>query len=263
MQCPYCAETIKDGAILCLHCKQNFAPMKPLLDRITALDAELATVRAEHAAAVLALDGHPALSTRPAPTWWGIALASCVVAVLSYKVMYATVADAIMGRDSLAARYYYAIAAITLWGVPFGFGAWLGTRATNRPARYYLWYALPWTLAVLYSPVMGIMKGRVPDGDSVLFLGLACTVEVTPLTGAWFVTWLRRRRSGTVAPSPAATRLAARLLGNPQAASPKAIMQAEQLGKFLTALQPLLTVLTAGITAWFGYLAAVGKPPSP
>ena len=72
MDCPYCLEPVKDGALMCPHCTSNLAVLTPLLARLTVLESRLATLEADltarsvgikEPAAAPALDG----ATRPAP----------------------------------------------------------------------------------------------------------------------------------------------------------------------------------------------------
>src|SRR5262249_29472911 len=43
MRCPYCAEDVKDDALVCKHCQRELFVVKPLLSKINELTAKLAS----------------------------------------------------------------------------------------------------------------------------------------------------------------------------------------------------------------------------
>ena len=53
MRCPYCAEEVKDDAVVCKHCHRELFVVKPLIDKINQMGARLALVEdeAEHTGA--------------------------------------------------------------------------------------------------------------------------------------------------------------------------------------------------------------------
>ncbi len=47
MDCPYCLESVKDGALTCPHCMSNLAVLTPLLARFTVLESRVAALESD------------------------------------------------------------------------------------------------------------------------------------------------------------------------------------------------------------------------
>lgn len=116
LDCPFCAEPVRDTAVVCPHCTRDLAIPKPLLLRqreqaleIEALRAELLELRAERA---MSHDGDPAAASAWAPLVWpalgwagtlGLVLAAHWLLVIRHDAAVAVLRAACIGLPFLAA----------------------------------------------------------------------------------------------------------------------------------------------------------------
>lgn len=120
MRCPYCAEDIKDDAIVCKHCHRELFVIKPLLDKIDELGARLAspneTMSHAEADAISHARHAPARHHR-----WGLsALESCALAYITHVVLHFLI------NVQFDLRLGYFIASSIVVPMVFGF-LWRGT----------------------------------------------------------------------------------------------------------------------------------------
>jgi len=58
MRCPYCAEEVKDEAVVCKHCHSELFVVRPLLEKVNALNARLAELDVAAPSAVVQAPSH-------------------------------------------------------------------------------------------------------------------------------------------------------------------------------------------------------------
>lgn len=204
MNCPYCISEIPDAALVCAVCRRDLYLAKPLLERIAALEAELAARPApapeaagDCDAAVVAVGlASPAAGAggEGAPRSWGGAAAAWLLPVALLLLAHWLL---IFVYD---AKVLYLRLLALMVPLPFGF---LFARAVRLP---FAWNLLPACLMAGGSVFgMSALTG-VLDQVPVLprgmvevreFIEFAASIGFSFVTGLWLADWLRRRAEQT------------------------------------------------------------------
>ncbi|MBV9347544.1 MAG: hypothetical protein JOZ70_11715 [Pseudolabrys sp.] len=169
MQCPYCAETIKDDAIACKHCNRDFFIIQPLMTKLKAANKRVTQLEKKLKAAGIDPDGENRPSSVSAAATMSMAQQTAAVAgainrgIPTMPVYGAVIATILI----LIAAHYLIIIQLDLplvylrvvsIAVPFIFGFF------NRKAldRWLGWDLLTGVMVALVSIlVMSIVVARV------------------------------------------------------------------------------------------------------
>lgn len=201
MNCPYCISEIPDAAVVCAVCRRDLHLIKPLLERVATLEAELAArpllAQADGGRPTVQVEA-PAVRTADtglgdAGRSWGQAVAAWLGPLLLLLLAHGLL---IFVYD--AKVLYLRILALII-PLPFGF---LFARAVRLP---FVWNVLPAVLMASGSVFAMSTLTAVVDQVPVLpqgmvevreFIEFAASIGFSFITGLWLADWLGRRGVG-------------------------------------------------------------------
>ncbi len=154
MECPYCAEQVKDTALVCAHCTRDLTFFKPVMVRLDALEKHIADVEDSLEAQPLAED-HRAVPRR---SWRVPILAVLVTTLIAVSSYWASLPEATSGPLLLISIF-----------CPLPISMWVGLITTHK-VKSEGGSELSTQLGVASYLLLGLAAGFLTFGSMALLI---------------------------------------------------------------------------------------------